>query len=201
MPWHPQDLGLGHLACPEAHSHLGSHLPFPPAEPLSLHLLGTQVPSTPISLSVPPPLPAGSRFTRPGASFSTLAAQTCSLPHLSFPVLHRDSSPHSSHSFTLPTPPPTSNSVTLPASRSHILTLLAFFPLVEPSQLCLEITVMEPGQEKETVAPQEPNLSPKPNARPIMINKNLQKGGKKKKDLEELKKEAAMVRKAKANHP
>lgn len=61
--------------------------------------------------------------------------------------------------------------------------------------------VMEPGKEKETVAPQEPNLSPKPDARPIMINKNLRKGGKKKKDLDELKKEAAMVRKAKANHP
>lgn len=59
---------------------------------------------------------------------------------------------------------------------------------------------MEPGKEKGTVTPQEPNQSPRPDARPIMMNKNLRKGGKKK-DLEELKKEADMVRKGKANHP
>lgn len=60
---------------------------------------------------------------------------------------------------------------------------------------------MEPGKEKGTVAPQEPNLSPRPDVRPIMMNKNLQKGQKKKKDLDELKKEVDMVRKVKANHP
>lgn len=61
--------------------------------------------------------------------------------------------------------------------------------------------IMEPGKEKGTTTTQEPNQSPRPDARSIMMNKNLRKGGKKKKDLEELKKEADMVRKGKANHP
>ncbi|XP_040594547.1 sodium/potassium-transporting ATPase subunit alpha-4 isoform X2 [Mesocricetus auratus] len=49
---------------------------------------------------------------------------------------------------------------------------------------------MEPGKEKGTATPREQNQSPRPNLKPVTMNKNLRK--KKKKDLEELKKEVDM---------
>lgn len=195
--------GWGHLACPEAHSYLGSHR--------TSHLLSPQSSSFwyPGTLHahppppVAPPSPSESRFTWPGASFSTPASQTCSPDHLSFLTFLGNSPLHPSHPVTGLSSSRhtalTSNSLTLPSACSHIFTNLpVFFPPVEPSQ---PYHTMEPRKEKGIAAPHQQNLSPRSNMKPVMMNKNLHVGRKKKKDLEELKKEVTMVRKPRANCP